>query len=424
MEDISKSTIMMFKGVHAYCNFWDKEVAKLRASADDGSRCYREFIRTFAKDTNTQLADGETQHNIKWFGYPVPLSYADAMDRKFFLNMPLYNNAYLELSPFLSRLEKISEGIIPREVIKPTEREIGVFSFERAMMSTDGIPALFSKKHNRYFSVTDGFEIVDKNGVQKKDKDGKFLFKLRLDGSEAVLSTLEEDGEKQFTSSNKKSFLAKTKLPRPNRAVRLFVLVGQNANSPTYWAGVAAVICANFLESVGYSVRITAVLGITRRGMRFVEGGQESFERGNRFNMMDIKAYTETMDSLSLLYVLADPSFFRVRQFEYYMAEQNYWKDECAIGLGSMVSKANFEAALYAEQKKRNIEKEKDTLYYFLGGAEVTSIEEAKADLARIICNAETKNKEILMKMGYEFLEPDSASQEKTYDDFNCGDYL
>lgn len=415
-SDSVKGTIIKFKGVHDYCNYWDKICEK--AKADTQRSRYGSYIKSRPNSVNNSLRAGATASNIIAYGEPLPTDYEEAMARKYFMNMPLYNMAYLELSPYLNMLEKVSQGIIPKEVIKPTDKEIGVFSFERAMMQVDGTPALYSKKHDRYFGLGEGVEVFDADKKQKTNKEGQLLFKLNLDGSEAVLTILEEDGAKQFNSSNKKSFLFKEKLPRPNRAVRLFILVGQNWGEKTYWAGVTAVICANFLESVGYSVRLTACIGLSNSNLKF----DGSRQYGHRFNIMDVKDYTETMDSLSLLYVLADPSFFRIRQFSYYMAQQYLFDDEYDTSLGSMPSKQTFEKTLYQEQKKGNLETEKDTLYYFLGGSEIKSIEDSKNELKRIICNAETKNKEILAKMGYEFLPPD-PSEEPKREDIDCSKY-
>jgi hypothetical protein len=411
-----KATILQFKGVHHYCDYWDNQ-SRL-AIADGGS--YGNYISNREGVVDRNLIRGETEDNIIAYGDPLPANYKEAMDRKYFMNMNLYNNAFQELEPFLSRLEKVSQGIIPREVIKPTDREIGIFSFERAMMLMEGTPALYSSKTKKYYAIGDGERILEKNGTHKKNKDGKLLFKLKKEGIEVFLTQLIKDGKKQFISKNKKSFLTKEKHPRPFRTLRIFVLIGQNWGENTYWAGVTAVICALFLEGVGYAVQITGVIGVRNDGLNF---GGSGMEEGHRFSIINVKDYTETMDSLSLLYILADPSFFRIRQFGYFVAQQYKYRDTFDEGLGWMPSISSFSEALSEEIKSRNIEQEKDTLYYFLGGQEIHGIEDSKNELIRIICQAENTNKEILIKLGYEF-PTNEQSPLIEYADFDCANHI
>ncbi len=398
MANQVRGSILSFKGVNAYCKYWDNLVDKAISENTPYGRGITEQINT----TRSRLRQGESQENIDWYGFPVPSTYEETMDRKQFLNLNLYNNTYEELKPELARLEKLSEGILPKEVIRPTEFEIGIFSLERAMMSIEPIPGLYSKKHKRFYAITEGEPILDKNGNEKKDKEGRLLFKLNSDGSEAILTEFEEDGQKQYGSSNKKSFLKKEKVDRPNRMVRLFVLIGGNAFDKTYYAGLTAIICATFLESKGYAVRITGVIGVTMGGLK-LDGRDGAESYGHRFSTIDLKAYDETMDSLSLLYVTADSSFFRVRQFHYYLAQQYKYNDRLNTGLGSMPSSENFQAVLLDEIKKKNIQEEKDVLYYYFGGNTCVSLDNAKNELIRMVCDAENKNREILQRLGYEF---------------------
>lgn len=411
-----KATILPFKGVHAYCNYWDKKVLTVTGR-------YLEILNNLREYWNYVLPRGDTESNIADYGLPVPLSYQEAMDRKFFLNTALYNNVYQQLMPYLAQLEKLSEGIIPKEVIKPTDLEIGVFSFDRAAMALEEVPALYSVKEDKFYPIDEkAIEIRGKNGehlsecsIIKKfssEKECRLRYKVMPSGVECVMVQEEEENVKMFTSANKKSFLRKEKAPRPNRMVRFFVLTGANAGLETYWAGLTAIIAATFLESKGYAVKITGVVGIEDSGMNM----ESTIQEGARFHMIDLKAYDETMDSLSLLYILADMSFFRVRIFEYFVAQQWQYQDTPNSQLGRMAGFDTFKAALSEEIKKRNITEEKDVLYYYFGGNQCTSIEAAKRDLIRIICDAENTNKEMLIKLGYEFPPPVPSSGRKVGD--------
>lgn len=414
-------SILSFKGIYQYCDYWDKIVN--RAIEDEDNPEYGRLMKEWREEANSSLlkepkSEYEATDKIKTYGYPLPSDYEDAMARRSFQNMELYNNVYNQLTPFLGRLEKISEGILPKDAIKPNDRQLGVFSLERAMMSIEATPSLYSKKSDKYYPINDGTMVLDKKGNNVFDKEGNQKFKLK-NGEEAVLVQKITDGVKEWGSSNKKSFLYKEKVPRPNKVVRLFVLVGAHWGSEVFWAGVTAVICANFLQTKGYAVRITAVLGIKNQsGMNF--GGNDNTS-GTRYSLMDVKSYDEPIDSLSLLYVLADASFFRVRQFQYYYASQYKYRDEANSGIGGLPEPYEFEQDLSDQIKKRVIAEEKDTLYYYFGGAGVSSLKKAEKTLARIICKAETINKETLKKLGYEFPETDENGKE--YDDFDCNDY-
>ena len=416
---MSKASIfpkIPFKGVRDYCAHYDKIVAEIMS----GGGRFATAIREQKERQETLLRRGaKNKDNIIAYGDPVPLNVDDAMARTFFLNMPLYNNAYSEMQPFLSKLEKMSNGIIPQDVIKPNDRELGVFSFERAMMSLQGATGLCVQKGDKktFYKMNEGKPLMD-GDKQKKDKEGRLLFLIEKSGETAFLTQLEEDGDKRWISLNKKSFLYKEKHPRPKRMIRIFVLIGQNWGTVAYWSGVTAVILANFLEGRGYAVRVTAVLGLSNSGLNF---GGTSKESGSRFNMIDVKGYEETMDSLSLLYVLADPSFFRVRQFKYYLAQQYHYKDELDTGLGYMPSIDEFQSSLEEQQKKNYIESEKDILYYFIGGKDVTDESDVQRHLIRIVCDAENNNKEILSKlMGVQFTPTDPSAN--STDEIDCSD--
>ena len=406
-----KVQILLFKSLISYINYWDKEVLKTISTNNE----YGNYIQERRKDNAdrfTKPGNYGSPTNLKWYGDPVPKSNEEAMNRKEFLNMKLYRNTYDQLEPFLAQLEKASIGVIPKEIIVPTELELGIFSFERAMMGMEGIPGLYSKKYDKYVSVEDGDPVL-KDGKQTFTDDKKAIYKYNKSnnkeiplGTELWLQQLEKDGQKQWGSSNKKSFLKKEKYKRPANAIRLFVYVGGNWTQDTYWAGLTAVIAAQFLQTKGYSVRITIAIGIvSNRGFNFQKPGESPVqESGARYSLIDVKDYAETMDSLTLLYTVSDPSFFRVRVFEYFIAQMAKNKDELDRSVGHTESNKEFKDAFFSEVKKRHIEEEKDTLYYFLGGSDAEySVKGAQKDLLRIICHAENTNKQMLKSLGYEF---------------------
>ena len=379
-----KAYILPHKTLYSYMAYWDKVIAE--AIADGGD--YGRYLR----DEHPERVDENcARGDVGWYGEPCPASYADAMARNKFLNMDLYRNAYEQIKPHLQDLDKKSEAIIETPVLKPNDLELGSFSIDRAMMAIEAVPAFYSHKQNKFYYLNEGEEEVD-------PKTNKVRYFLRKDRKiELELKQLEEDGEKMWYTENKKSFLYKVNMERPNRAIRLFILIGQNAGSSTYWAGLTGVIIAQYLESKGYQVCITCVIGVERfSGVRNKQG---VLDAGIRWNYFNLKNYGDTYDSEALLYPLADQSFFRVRQFGYFMAEQFKYRDDYYTGFGTMPSIKDFEDSLNDLEKKREFKKEENSLYYYIGGKEIYSIDTAIQNIERIVLDAEQKNKDAVQRI-------------------------
>lgn len=409
---MAKASVKGFKNLTEFIDFYDEKVAQAQTDARYGG-----MIADHIRGVDRALSRGETTDNLKDYGFPVPTSYDDAMNRRMFLNSQLYENTYEELKPLLNALEQMSNSILPKPLLMPNDRELGTFSLERAMMALEAELGLHDEKKDEWFPLSDGVPILEKDGKAKVNKDGYALFYLKDTKRILVLKEYEKDGEKQWGSRNKKVFVAIDRVPRPMRAIRFFVLVGANWGYDTYWAGLTAIIAAQFLESKGYAIRITGVFGLYRySGVKQKDG---TFTEGYRFNFVDLKMYDETLNSLSLLYMTADPSFFRTRIFSYWYAEQHYRQDEPDRGIGSMPSVTAMEQAILQKIKEKELEEEKDTLYYYFGGVEVTSLRDAKNQLIEMVCDAENKNRAMLMKLGYQF-EPPDTSQPKKAGDIDC----
>jgi hypothetical protein len=446
--------ILQFKNLTHFCQYWDGVTNDCLNDTTATGRPYADAIRSRRQNNDDRLSapirltgDPPYDSRIDWFGYPVPTSVQEAMDRRAYKNMTLYNEKYEELSPFFGRLEKVSTGILPKAVIQPNDKEIGTFSLERAMMSVDKILRLWSDKHKEFFFINEGVGVMNADGTEKKIKvkvekfEGGGLeeveapvFKLIKDGSEAYLTQYEEGytynpktkvregGNLDWGSNNKNSFLWLQKMPRPHRNVRLFVLIGGNGTlTEPFWAGISAVMVCNFLQSKGYAVRVTACIEAKHYGNTLNHNGV--FRSGNRISIFDVKPYDEPINSLGLLYPLADPSFYRIRSFDYFMAEQWKFRDVLDTGLYGSADLDEFRNLIDEAVKINDIVEEKDTLYYYIGGNDSQSLEGAKRNMIEIICKAENHNKETLIKLGYDIPPPDNQ-QVKTYDDFDCADYI
>ena len=503
------ASIKLFKNLWQFCSYWDGKVKECLADNKGNNEYARQII---AKRENVvQRLKQRGQEG--WFGVDcdgrIPKSWDDAMYRRTYQNIGikpdgslcLYDKVYLDIEPFLSSLEKISTGLIPKPVIVANNRQLGSFSLERAMMSPTKRICLWSNKHKREYTLAEGTQTgqtvkvkLNNEYINKKDievecpvfklKDGSEAYltqklqrnlclwsnihkqefdidggvpelddekdilyvKIKLnnsykdkkdeaeqcalyklaDGTEAYLTDKVIEGELSrkalaWSSLNKKSFLYQEKLPKPNNNVRLFVIIGGNCDKEElHWGGMVALMAAKFLSAKGYAVRVTGV--IARRNDapgRYPSSEQMTFswydedktyhekERfdgtGYRVNLIDMKGYDEEIDTLGLLYPLADASFFRIRTFDYFTAEYWLFKDYCSSGLGYSCKTHEVESIVRDKIKSREIEQEADVLYYFIGGDDVTSLEGARRNLAKIIYCAEKTNKESLIKLGHSF---------------------
>jgi hypothetical protein len=408
---MARAKVKYWNNLTEFIEFWDEQVAL--ASGD-----YRKNIDNKKRDVDAALRRGQSSDNLQAYGEPLPTSFDDAMYRRTFLNKTLYDDKYRELKPILESLEALSNRILPRPVITPNDRELGTFSLERAMMALEAELGLHDEKKDEWYALSDGIPILEKDGKPKTNAEGYNLFYLKNTKTILVLKEFEKDGEKEWGSSNKKVFLAMEKLPRPMKAIRMFVLVGANWGYDTFWAGIVGIIAAQFLESRGYAIRITGVFGLYRGSGMNLDGNKKMSE-GYRFNFVELKMYDETMNALSLLYLTADPSFFRARIFTYWHAEQFYHRDTPNSGIGSMPSVDAMRGAILEKFKEKEITQEADTLYYYFGGTECVTFEGAKKQLIEMVCDAENTNREMLIKLGYAF-EPLVQTNNKKVGDVDC----
>jgi hypothetical protein len=301
---------------------------------------------------------------------------------------------------------------------------------EREYNEDEGDPVLDDEGFNVYVNIK-----LNNSYKDKKDEEQQCaVYKLKKDGSEVYLTdkVIIVNGEQVLApivlawgSLNKKSFLYQEKLPKPNNNVRIFVLIGGNCGkTQLYWAGLCGIMAAKFLSTKGYSVRVTGVVGLASTSDKFRFNNELYNDQGYRMDLIDMKSYDEEIDSAGLLYPLADASFFRVRCFDYFVARYWLYKDTLSGHLNRSLTNNEFERVVrdkikayqLGKEKENTIEQEKDVLYYFIGGDDVTSIDGARRNLARIIYCAEKSNRESLMRLGYAF-EPLEPSIQKEFDD-------
>ena len=112
-----------------------------------------------------------------------------------------------------------------------------------------------------------------------------------------------------------------------------------------------------------------------------------------------LKRFDETIDTPSLLYVLADPTFFRVRCFNYLLAQQSRYKDKLDESLGRQSTSVEFETAVfdyYATKDK--VFKENNFLYYPISN--IYSLQDCVDKVLELALDAENTNRIARQNLG------------------------
>jgi hypothetical protein len=411
-------TLKSFRTLQNCLDFFNEiELGNIPITQNTGTTYLQEWNST-KRGIDSQIRNRDTS----WFGLPFPNSLEDALSRTKYLDMDEYNRVYKEnIQPRIQDILKESKADLEMPVLKYNDLGLGTFDFNKA---SAGLIALYKYYSFKKKGLVDGMEVST-----YKEKD-KYKYKLKSDGSPVVLVPefkggydtkdaqkalkdiekgenvfivlkkygIKIGGKEAFSSTIKKSYLLKEKKPKPKNAIRLFVKMGNNQNirHPQYkWTGYTAVGVAELLEVLGYAVSIIGVIGI--ENMR-----QTSFP--TRYIAINLKNFEETLDKQSLLYVVSDPSWFRIKYFEYIVKTAQYYKDYIDGNLGKSVTIEEIKSMVFNEFGKRDKmfnDKGKATnsqfLYYMIG--DVNDVDELNRTILDIGLNVVNENKEARDKL-------------------------
>lgn len=281
---------------------------------------------------------------IKYYGMngKQPRNYEEAMQRDKFV----YYDDYKALK---QRLEKTIQKELQRqstaEVLKPkfvyNDKQLGEFTFDKAAMSLIPKTYYYSFVHDREIDIInepiirEGNVIVLKSdgtlvdlAIKVKTLEGEEKFiKVDPDNPSVSLDEARKIGIVDCTSTNKKVYLYKEKIPKTFNAIK--IIVGLTAtggftkwNGSTgeigndFYTGLTAMVVADVLESLGYSIQIELVLGGGRcQGCyrKLNTFRVPPLSSGRRFIGFTVKPFDGLMDMDSLLYTMCDPSFHNIK---------------------------------------------------------------------------------------------------------------
>jgi len=386
---------------------------------------FKRLIRKYDENADELMRNSREAADMN-FSFPAPLNLEDAFKRTEYKNFPLFIDRYAELLPILEQLDVESTAIVEKPKMVFTDKEFGMFSMDRFMMGIYPIMAFWSESNKEfiqpkmvYYSLKYKKVVPSEDVIKEESDNGGLIFKLKKDKSEVVqkqnIVTTEKDGAKKYTllsdgskldykhngkygTKNKKVYYVKLPSKMPYKSVRLFVQIGNNAGKDTVNTGILASAIAKYLESLGFAIRITIVINNKfQDGRTNPKTGTKS--AGYRCNIFDVKKYTDTLDLSSLLYTTADSSFFRVKHFRYNIAEQFYFYDTLDSELGGTVSLSTTKEMLIDAMKRKDLECEEDTLYYFVGGSGIQSFDDAKAQITQTIREVNEDNRRALERV-------------------------
>lgn len=280
---------------------------------------------------------------IKYYGMnnKQPRNYVEAMQRDKFV----YYDDYKALK---KRLEKTIQKELQKqstaEVLKPkfvyNDKQLGEFTFDKAAMSLIPKTYYYSFVYDREIDILSEQIIREGNviilkldgtlvdlaiKVKTPEGDEKFI-KVDPENPSVSLDEARKIGVVDCTSTNKKVYLYKQKIPKTFNAIKIIVgltatggftkwqgSMGEIGND--FYTGLTAMVVADVLESLGYSIQIELVLGGGRCGgcYRKLNNFRGGIASGRRFFGFTVKPFDGLMDMDSLLYTMCDPSFHNIK---------------------------------------------------------------------------------------------------------------
>lgn len=419
-----KGSMRIFGSYESYEKYYDSIIPNQQRSGDMGMS-YSELYDSIINMTDDKIRN--PQEAITWLGEVYPKSLIELFERNEYQLMDEYSRVYENvIRARLNDILKESSALLDMPTLKYNDLGLGIFDFSKASLGLVPLYEYYSLKNKEY---VEGYDTkVIKEG-------GKFLTKLKKDNSDVLLvpqlkkgydpkivdkafkeifkgedvfATLKKYDLKigKFTSTIKKTFLYKENVPKPLKAVRIFIYVGGNYNrtgEEFKWTGYTGIGIAELLISLGYNVSIHAIFGTGNRQCN-IDG---TFQTGIRASAVTLKNFSETTYSKRLLYVTSDPSFFRGREFVNIIKKSQEYSDYMDTGLGYSISTQDVKCLAYDNfgkidkmwNKNGTHNTQSGMLYYVIGN--ITSEQMMNQEILNIALSVVNENKDARDKTGY-----------------------
>ena len=258
-----------------------------------------------------------------------PRTYQEAIDRNSFIYWEEYKS--LKKSLF-NDIKKIIEKNSVAEITKPqmvfNDRQIGEFIYDRAARALEPEIFFYSPSKNRVVDLSKEKIYFKEDKIYLESDNSLVIRAMKIEKPDGTIEYLEsvddesikkasEKGIVSVTSTNKKVYLYKQKLPKEYKAIKIMVALssgGFTAWNNDFYTGMAAVLLVEVLESLDYSVELVVALGGGRCEycpLKLMMNGR--LKHGRRYILVKLKEFGEFADMDKLLYMLCDPSFHNVK---------------------------------------------------------------------------------------------------------------
>jgi hypothetical protein len=420
-----KGSMRVFGNYEAYEKYYDGVIPNQEKNG--GMDMSYSELYDFVLNMTENDKIGNPQEAISWLGDTYPKSLNELFSRDEYQSMDEYARVYENnIKSRLNEIMKESSALLDLPTLRYNDLGLGIFDFSKASLGLVPLYEYYALKHKEYVEGYDTKVIKE---------DGKFLTKLKKDNSDVVLvpqlkkgydpkvvdkafreifkgsdvfATLKKYDLKigKFTSTIKKTFLYKENVPKPLKAVRIFIYVGGNCfrtGEEFKWTGYTGIGVAELLISLGYNVSVHGIFG-TGNSQCFIDG---SFQAGIRASAVTLKGFSETMYSKRLLYVTSDPSFFRGKEFIKIIKKSQEYSDYMNTGLGYSISTQDVKCLAYQQFGKIDKMWNKDgshntqsgMLYYVIGN--ITNEQMMNQEILNIGLNVVNENKDARDRLGY-----------------------
>jgi len=240
----------------------------------------------------------EENYNTDWYGLPIAQSPEEIYNHNHFLGMDKIDEVKSIVKPYLEKMNERIRSILPERKLDYNDRNLGIFSFDRAMMG-------MYKLNNIDLSTslsTQKSQIAVELGRTKPKTTVKKIFAY-------------------FSDQNKSA-----------DAVTIYQVCGGAANidgDNLLYTGIATSILVEYLEKRNIPVQVKGILA----------SGVNGTYRGA---LVTLKSFQNKFDMNTFLLFTSDPRYFRCKGFLGLISTSNYMNFNIPSNLGSPASPEDF----------------------------------------------------------------------------------
>jgi hypothetical protein len=351
----------------------------------------------------------DSSNEDSWYGLKSRMTqktWRFLYERKDFVYRDKYDEVRTKLWDSLQKLlrnESIAEII--KKNFEWNDKELGLFSFDRASLSLNPKYAFYSfitrktyqedlvetvgeGEKAKYFLKSDNSELTLCYEINLNEPNEFGETKLYVDSKKPVnLEEINKIGFLSVVSDIKNSFIYQVPKPKMANAIRLFIDFGCNANikwDEKIYNGLTGIVMAEFFEYLGFATSIIPYIGYKRYSRK---QGKEVY----RLLAYQAKKFSEGLETEKLLLSCSDIAFFRTKFFFYAQLISDYYGDEVYDAIGSNMDRNEKQCSII--QKFKEKDKNIDTFYFNI--ADIYSEEKSLELITYLIFNIDNENKKL-----------------------------